>query len=201
MHCFSGIMDEWKRRRKFFRYRTVNSVDKLGLNVYSMCDTYYVVDDVKNLDGREISGEIDYAIDVSNKFNVLCESELEDHKSQKNMEYCLAATAVKNFSNKENWRVRKVGREIFLLLNKSKKPMVIEKNNDTFVSALLDTGSDRCLINYRNVKCLPSDSIKESNVRVRGVNAASRVVGEVQLELNFNEQDKLCTDALILKYA
>ena len=79
--------------------------------------------------------------------------------------------------------------------------MVIEKNNDTFVSALLDTGSDRCLINYSNVKCLPSDSIKESNVRVRGVNAASRVVGEVQLELNFNEQDKLCTDALILKYA
>ena len=88
-----------------------------------MCDTYYVVDDVKNLDGREISGEIDYAIDVSNKFNVLCESELEDNKSQKNVEYCLAATAVKISQIKKigEWRVRKVGREIFLLLNKSKK--------------------------------------------------------------------------------
>ena len=53
--------------------------------------------------------------------------------------------------------MKEFGQKKFLLLSKSKKPEVIVKNDNVFMSALLDTGSDRCLINYyRNVKCLPS---------------------------------------------
>ena len=57
------------------------------------------------------------------------------------------------------------------------------KSNDKFISALSDSGSDRCPINYRNVKCLLTDSIKESNVRVKVVNSSNSVIGEVELEL------------------
>ena len=116
---------KWRGLRRNFLNRTVNIVGKLGVNVCSTCDAYSVVDDVKNLDKKD---EVSYAIDVSNKFNVLSESNLEAKSSVNNVEYCLAATVVKNFSNKETWKVREVGRQKkFLLLNKS-KILVIVKN-------------------------------------------------------------------------
>ena len=174
-NCTASVQEMERFKKEFFLNRTVNIVGKLGVNVCSTCDAYSVVDDVKNLDKKD-EVEVSYAIDVSNKFNVFSESNLEIKSSVNNVEYCLSATVVKNFSNKETWKVREVGRQKkFLLLNKS-KILVIVKNNNTFMSVLLNTGSDRCLINYRNVKCLPSDSIKESKLRVRGVNGARSVV-------------------------
>ena len=53
-----------------------------------------VVDDVKNLIG-EMKKSVSYAIDVSNKFKVLSESNLQ---SRSTVDCCLAATVVeKNF--------------------------------------------------------------------------------------------------------
>ena len=121
-------------------------------------------------------------MDVSNKFNSLKEAELENREEvAEEVECRLAAQVVKKVSNKKSkgFKMQKIGGEKKLLLvRESKKPLVLVKSNDQFMSALLDTGSDRSLINYRNVKCLPTDSIKESNVRVKGLK-----VGKVELEL------------------
>ena len=69
--------------------------------------------------------------------------------------------------------------------------------------ALLDADSDMYLINYRNVKCLPSesDSIKESEIRVRGVTGVSSVVGKVEFEYesHLNEKSKVSTEPSILR--
>ena len=75
------------------------------------------------------------------------------------------------------------------------------KSNKKFRTALLDTGSEKCLINYKNLHCLAKDSIKDSNFVIHGVNSSNSLIGEVtlNLELQFNDENMISTNALILK--
>ena len=158
------------------------------------CGTYSVVDDVKNL---KQESEVDsYMIDVHNKFNCLKEAELQDR-----VECCLAAQVVNKYkSSKKGVSVHAVGgADNIILVKESQKPVILVKSNEKFMTALLDTGSEKCLINYKNLYCLTKDSIKESNVVVKGVNSSNTVIGEVTLELQLNEQNIVSTNALILK--
>ena len=91
------------------------------------------------------------------------------------------------------------GADNIILVKESQKPVILVKSNEKFMTALLDTGSEKCLINYKNLNCLTKDSIKESNVVVKGVNSSNSVIGEVTLELQLNEQNIVSTNALILK--
>ena len=158
------------------------------------CGTYSVVDDVKNL---KQESEVDsFSIEVKNKFNCLKEAELKDR-----VECCLAAQVVKKCtSSNKGVSVHAVGgADNIILVKESQKPVILVKNNEKFMTALLDTGSEKCLINYKNLNCLTKDSIKESNVVVKGVNSLNSVIGEVTLELQLNEQNIVSTNALILK--
>ena len=69
------------------------------------------------------------------------------------------------------------------------------------MTALLDTDSEKCIINYKNVTCLPNDCIKEFDIVVRGVNSSNSVIGEVTLELQINKENTISTNALNLKDA
>ena len=131
--------------------------------------TYSVVDDVKNL---KQESEVDsFAIEVKNKFNCLKEAELKDR-----VECCLAAQVVKKCtSSKKDVSVHAVGDNI-ILVKESQKPVILVKSNEKFMTALLDTGSEKCLINYKNLNCLTKESIKESNVVVKGVNSSKQLV-------------------------
>ena len=157
------------------------------------CGTYSVVDEVKNL---KQESEVDsFSIEVKYKFNCLKEAELKDR-----VECCLAAQVVKKCtSSKKGVSVHAVGgADNIILVKESQKPVILVKSNEKFMTALLDTGSEKCLINYKNLNCLTKDSIKESNV-VKGVNSSNSVIGEVTLELQLNEQNVVSTNALILK--
>ena len=134
------------------------------------CGTYSVVDDVKNL---KQESEVDsYMIDVKNKFNCLKEEELQDR-----VECCLAAQVVNKYkSSKKGVSVHAVGgADNIILVKESQKPVILVKSNEKFMTALLDTGSEKCLINYKNLNCLTKDSIKESNVVVKGVNGSTTI--------------------------
>ena len=158
------------------------------------CGTYSVVDNVKNL---KQESEVDsFSIEVKNKFNCLKEAELKDR-----VECCLSAQVVKKCtSSKKGVSVHAVGgADNIILVKESQKPVILVKSNEKFMTALLDTGSEKCLINYKNLNCLTKDSIKESNVVVKGVNSSNSVIGEVTLELQLNEQKIVSTNALILK--
>ena len=124
------------------------------------------------------------------------EAELKDR-----VECCLAAQVVnKCTSSKKGVSVHAVGdADNIILVKESQKPVILVKSNEKFMTALLDTGSEKCLINYKNLNCLTKDSIKESNVVVKGVNSLNSVIGEVTLELQLNEQNIVSTNALILK--
>ena len=158
------------------------------------CGTYSVVDDVKNL--KQESAVDSSSIEVKNKFNCLKEAELKDR-----MECCLAAQVVKKCtSSNKGVSVHAVGgADNIILVKESQKPVFLVKSNEKFMTALLDTGSEKCLINYKNLNCLTMDSIKELNVVVKGVNSSNSVIGEVTLELQLNEQNIVSTNALILK--
>ena len=158
------------------------------------CGTYSVVDDVKNL--KQESDVDSFSIEVKNKFNCLKEAELKDR-----VECCLAAQVVKKCtSSNKGVSVHAVGgADNIILVRESQKPVILVKSNEKFMTALLDTGSEKCLINYKNLNCLTKDSIKESNVVVKGVNSSNSVIGEVTLELQLNEQNIVSTNALILK--
>ena len=135
-------------------------------------------------------------IDVKNKFSCLKEAELQDR-----VECCLVAQVVNKYkSSKKGVSVHAVGgADNIILVKESQKPVILVKSNEKFMTALLDTGSEKCLINYKNLNCLTKDSIKESNVVVKGVNSSNSVIGEVTLELQLNEQNIVSTNALILK--
>ena len=140
------------------------------------CGTYSVVDDVKNL--KQKSAVDSFSIEVKNKFNCLKETELKDRE-----EYCFAAQVVKKCtSSNKGVSVHAVGgADNILLVKESQKPVILVKSNKKFMAALLDTGSEKCLINYKNLNCLAKDSIKASNVVVKGVNSLNSVIGEVTL--------------------
>ena len=112
---------------------------------------------------------------------------------------CLAAHIVKKCTSRNKGvSVHAVGCADNILVKESQKPVILAKNNKKFMTALLDTGSEKCLINHKNLHCLAKDS-KDSNFVVQGVNSSNSVIGEVTLELQLNNENMISTNALILK--
>ena len=124
------------------------------------------------------------------------EADLEER-----VECCLAAQVVKKCtSSNKGVSVHAVGgADNIILVKESQKPVILVKSNKKFMTALLDTGSEKCLINYKNLHCLAKDSIKDSNFVIHGVNSSNSVIGEVTLELQLNDENTISTNALILK--
>ena len=65
---------------------------------------------------------------------------------------------------------------------------------------MLDTGSDRCLLNYRNLKYVDPCEVKPSSCVIRGVNKESKnnVIGEVDLFFKLKNNATIKTNALII---
>ena len=72
-------------------------------------------------------------------------------------------------------QVRTLGKDNIILVKESKKPVILVKSDKKFMTALLDTGSEKSIINYKNVTCLQNDCIKVSDIVVRGVNSSNSV--------------------------
>ena len=106
--------------------------------VCNKCDTYSVIDEVKNLNERE---KVDtYLVEVYNIFNYLKEAELENRVDAY---CCLAAQVVKKCtSNNKGVQVQTLGKDNIILVKESKKPVILVKSDKTFMTALLDTGSE-----------------------------------------------------------
>ena len=138
--------------------------------------------------------EIRVNLPTSNRFSELPEVEWSGEQT----EVCIAGTVVKNLHSKSKWRVEKKSEEL-CVLRKTHKPVVVLKTKDHCWNALLDTGSERCILNYSNYKCLKNEPIKESSVKIRGVAGTTEVVGEVSLNLEFSPTEKVSVDALIIK--
>ena len=135
------------------RYKNVLIAKKRSVECGN-CGTYSVVDDVKNL--KQESAVDSFSIEVKNKFNCLKETELKD-----SVECYLAAQVVKKCTsiNKGVSAHAVGGADNIILVKESQKPVILVKNNEKFMTALLDTGSEKCLINYKNLNCLTKDSI------------------------------------------
>ena len=85
------------------------------------------------------------------------EAELENRVDA---ECCLAEQIVKKFtSSTKGVQVQTLGRDNIILVKESKKPVILVKSDKKFMTALLDTCSEKCIINYKNFKCLPNDCI------------------------------------------
>ena len=65
---------------------------------------------------------------------------------------------------------------------------------------MLYTGSDRCLLNYRNLKYVDPCEVKPSSCVIRGVNKESKnnVIGEVDLLFKLKNNATIKTNALII---
>ena len=104
------------------------------------CGTFSVVDDVENL--KQESAVDSFSTEVKNKFNCLKEAELKDR-----VECCLAAQVVKKCtSSNKGVSIHAVGgADNIILVKESQKPVILVKSNEKFMTALLDTGSEKCL--------------------------------------------------------
>ena len=112
-----------------------------------------------------------YSVEVYNKFDYLKEAELDNRED---VESCLATQVVKKCtSSNKGVKLLVVGKDNIILVKESKKPVILVKSDKKFMTALLNTGSEKCLINYKNVQCMPTDCIKESNIVVKGVLAVT----------------------------
>ena len=65
------------------------------------------------------------------------------------------------------------------------KPVIILRNGNLVWNALLDTGSERTILNYRNFKYIGEEETTDSNLVIKGINRSSSVKGEVKLQLSF----------------
>ena len=77
--------------------------------------------------------------------------------------------------------------------------MIVLRNNNLIWNGLLDTGSERCILNYKNFKHLGNEEITESNVVLQGVNGVSAVKGEINLQLSLESGKKCRVTALLVK--
>jgi hypothetical protein len=146
---------------------------------------------------REEHVKPEYTVPVANRYARLRDQEVEARRQD--TEVCFAAQVVKNISaDSEYWALDK--EKNVCILTRSKKPVIILKHNENVWKALVDTGAERCIINYTQFKCLKNEQIVGTNVRLKGITGTTnRVCGEVELELALSPGNKIKVDALILK--
>ena len=117
-----------------------------------------------------------------------------------NVETDLSTTVASQLSNSEKVWIKQDESGLFILNRTNKQTIILNSKNKVF-DALLDTGSDRCLLNYRNLKYInPCEIIKPSICLIRGVKKESKnnVIGEVDLIFKLNNNISIKTNALII---
>ena len=116
-----------------------------------------------------------------NRFEALSSINLNEGDDS-NLETYLTTTVASQLSSTEKVKIKRDENGLFILKRTNKPTTILNSNNKVF-DALLDTGSDRCLLNYRNLKYIDPCEVKPSNCVNRGVNNESKnnVIGEVDL--------------------
>ena len=132
-----------------------------------------------------------------NRFEALSSIDLNEGNDS-NVETYLTTTVASQLSSTEKVKIKRDENGLFIL--KTNKPTIILNSNNKVFDALLDTGSDRCLLNYRNLKYIDPCEVKPSNCVIRGVNKESKnnVIGEVDLLFKLKNNVKIKTNAFII---
>jgi len=142
--------------------------------------------------------KLEYSVPCANRYTRLDEREVED-RGQRETEVCFAAEVIKNISaDTEHWALDRD--QNVCVLRRSTKPVVILRHNTDILKALVDTGAERCVLNYSRFRCLKNEPTRKSKVRIKGINGTTnQVCGEVELELQLSPGCKIKVDALIIK--
>ena len=101
-----------------------------------------------------------------NRFEALSSINLNEGDDS-NLETYLTTTVAR--SSTEKVKIKRDENSLFIL-KRTNKPTIILNSNNKVSDALLDTGSDRCLLNYRNLKYIDPCEVKPSNCVIRGIN-------------------------------
>ena len=133
-----------------------------------------------------------------NRFEALSSIDLNEGNDS-NVETYLTTTVASQLSSTEKVKIKQDENGLFILKRTNKPTIILNSNNKVF-DALLDTGSDRCLLNYRNLKYIDPCEVKPSNCVIRGVNKESKnnVIGEVDLLFKLKNNATIKTNASII---
>ena len=133
-----------------------------------------------------------------NRFEALSSIDLNEGNDS-NVETYLKTTVASQLSSTEKVKIKRDENGLFILKRTNKPTIILNSNNKVF-DALLDTGSDRCLLNYRNLKYVDPCEVKPSSYVIRGVNKESKnnVIGEVDLFFKLKNNATIKTNALII---
>ena len=133
-----------------------------------------------------------------NRFEALSSIDLNEGNDS-NVETYLTTTVARQLSSTEKVKIKRDENGLFIL-KRTNKPTIILNSNNKIFDALLDTGSDRCLLNYRNLKYVDPCEVKPSSCIIRGVNKESKnnVIGEVDLFVKLKNNATIKTNALII---
>ena len=133
-----------------------------------------------------------------NRFEALSSIDLNEGNDS-NVETYLTTTVASQLSSTEKVKIKRDKNGLFILKRTNKPTIILNSNNKVF-DALLDTGSDRCLLNYRNLKYVDPCEVKPSSCVIRGVNKESKnnVIGEVDLFFKLKNNATIKTNALII---
>ena len=133
-----------------------------------------------------------------NRFEALSSIDLNEGNDS-NVETYLKTTVASQLSSTEKVKIKRDENGLFILKRTNKPTIILNSNNKVF-DALLDTGSDRCLLNYRNLKYVDPCEVKPSSCVIRGVNKESKnnVIGEVDLFFKLKNNATIKTNALII---
>ena len=133
-----------------------------------------------------------------NRFEALSSIDLNEGNDS-NVETYLTTTVASQLSSTEKVKIKRDENGLFILKRTNKPTIILNSNNKVF-DALLDTGSDRCLLNYRNLKYVDPCEVKPSSCFIRGVNKESKnnVIGEVDLLFKLKNNATIKTNALII---
>ena len=140
----------------------------------------------------------DDVIRVNNRYDKLSDEadECNNTDEYNNTDECNLTATIINAAG--TYRVARETPNVISLREK-KKPVIFLKKEDKIWDALVDTGSESCLINFKHVKFLKAKEIKKSNICVKGVNKQSSVIGKCELKINLPNKKSIITNALIIK--
>ena len=127
----------------------------------------------------------EFAVPCSNRYERLGDHGTEN--SKRDVEVCFTASIVKKLnSDPEYWKVDK--NKSVCILRRSNKPVIILRHDADIWKALVNTGAERCLLNYNQYKCLKNEQIIDGDIEIKGGTGTSNMaIGEVELELQLSQ--------------
>jgi len=55
------------------------------------------------------------------------------------------------------------------VLRNTQKPVIVLKTENDFLNALVNTGSERYIVKYENLRCMDKQSVISTNVKIKGI--------------------------------